>query len=167
MKTQELEVLSEAVRSENYRLHALQAQARSVVLLTSGDVITHSLAHSGLSAFFVAGDPPPDFNSNREGIDWERIAQKVGVRTPSIVRLSHRDTWQVSSASAVPRTARECEIRWLGELHPDFSNAQWTQSEIAKVKQLVAGACEGEVDWVEVAKKLGVGGTILQPCFCC
>ena len=64
---------------------------------------------------------------------------------------------QVSSASPTGhRTAKECEIRWLGELHPDFSDAQWTQSEIAKVKQLVAGAREGEVDWVDVAKKLGV-----------
>lgn len=64
---------------------------------------------------------------------------------------------QVSSASAtVQRTARECEIRWLGELHPQFNNAQWTQSEIVRVKQLVANANEGDVDWVEVAEKLGV-----------
>ena len=60
------------------------------------------------------------------------------------------------------RTAKECEIRWLGELHPDFNDAQWTQSEIAKVRQLVAGAREGEVDWVDVAEKLGVRGG-LQP----
>ena len=56
------------------------------------------------------------------------------------------------------RTAKECEIRWLGELHPDFNDAQWTQSEIAKVRQLVAGAREGEVDWADVAEKLGVRG---------
>ncbi len=23
------------------------------------------------------GDPPPDFSINKEGIDWERVAQKV------------------------------------------------------------------------------------------
>ena len=54
------------------------------------------------------------------------------------------------------RTAKECEIRWLGERHPRFNHAQWTQSEIIKVKELVAGAREGEVDWVEIAEKLGV-----------
>ncbi len=55
------------------------------------------------------------------------------------------------------RTAKECEIRWLGERHPQFNVAQWTKSEIAKVKELVGSAREGEVDWVEIAEKLGVG----------
>lgn len=54
------------------------------------------------------------------------------------------------------RTATECEIRWLGERHPQFNDAQWTKSEIAKVKELVGDAREGEVDWVEIAEKLGV-----------
>ncbi len=61
------------------------------------------------------------------------------------------------------RSAKECEIRWLGERHPQFNNSQWTQPEIAKVKQLVATANEGEVDWVEIAKKLGVRA----PCSSC
>ena len=65
---------------------------------------------------------------------------------------------QVSSASStVPRTAKECEIRWLGERHPEFDRSQWPQSEIAKVKQLVGSAKEGEIDWVDIAAKLGVG----------
>ena len=58
--------------------------------------------------------------------------------------------------STVQRTAKECEIRWLGERHPQFNHAQWSQSEIAKVRELVDGAREGEVDWVEIAEKLGV-----------
>ncbi|PIL36826.1 transcription factor [Ganoderma sinense ZZ0214-1] len=127
MKAQELEALADAVRSENYRLHALEAQAR------------------GLPPFMSMGEPPPDFNMNKEGIDWERVAQKACL---------------VSSASTtVQRTAKECEIRWLGERHPQFNDTQWTKSEIAKVKELVGGAREGEVDWVEIAEKLGTGRT--------
>ena len=60
------------------------------------------------------------------------------------------------ASTTVRQSARECEIRWLGERHPQFNNAPWTQSEIARVKQLVATANEGEVDWVEIAQKLGV-----------
>ncbi|RPD61851.1 hypothetical protein L227DRAFT_523408, partial [Lentinus tigrinus ALCF2SS1-6] len=125
MKAQELDALTDAVRSENYRLHALEAQAR------------------GLPPFMPGtGQAVPDFTMNKEGIDWERVAQKVTLAN-----------------STVQRSAKECEIRWLGERHPQFINSQWTQSEIARVKQLVATANEGEVDWVEIAKKLGTGRT--------
>ncbi|KAH9943120.1 uncharacterized protein BXZ73DRAFT_87524 [Epithele typhae] len=125
MQRQELDALAEAVRAENYRLYALQAQAQ------------------GLSAFLGMAEPPPEFiNRNKEGIDWERVAQKVS-----------------SVNSTVERTARECEVRWLGELHPDFNDGPWTQPEILKVRQLVGSAREGEVDWVEVAQKLGTGRT--------
>ena len=54
------------------------------------------------------------------------------------------------------RTAKECEIRWLGERHPRFNHAQWMQSEVDRLKQLVGFAEEGQVDWVEIARKLGV-----------
>ncbi|KAI0663109.1 hypothetical protein C8Q70DRAFT_493312 [Cubamyces menziesii] len=125
MKAQELEALADAVRSENYRLYALQAQAQ------------------GLPTFTGLVDPPPGFiNNNKHGIDWERVAQKV-----------------TSASTTVHRTAKECEIRWLGERHPEFNDAQWTPSEIAKVRELVDGAREGEVDWVDVAQKLGTGRT--------
>ncbi|RDX53225.1 hypothetical protein OH76DRAFT_80944 [Lentinus brumalis] len=130
MKAQELDALTDAVRSENFRLHALDAQAR------------------GLPPFMPGiGQPVPDFTLNKEGIDWERVAQKVTL-----------------ASTAVQRSAKECEIRWLGERHPQFNNSQWTQPEIAKVKQLVATANEGEVDWVEIAKKLGTGRTPVD-CF--
>jgi hypothetical protein len=65
---------------------------------------------------------------------------------------------QVSAAgsNAVHRTAQECEIRWLGERHPDFDRSVWSADEITKVKELVGEAEEGDVDWVEIATKLGV-----------
>ncbi|KAI0650090.1 hypothetical protein C8Q79DRAFT_1006389 [Trametes meyenii] len=125
MKSQELEALADAVRSENYRIYALQAQAQ------------------GLHAFTGLPDPPQGFiNTNKLGIDWERVAQKVSSAGPS-----------------VQRTAKECEIRWLGERHPQFNDSQWTQAEIAKVRELVDGASEGGVDWVEVSQKLGTRRT--------
>ena len=65
---------------------------------------------------------------------------------------------QVSSAgsNAVHRTAQECAIRWLGERHPEFDRSSWSPAELAKVKELVGDAKEGEIDWVEIAAKLGV-----------
>lgn len=44
----------------------------------------------------------------------------------------------------------------MGDRHPQFNDAQWTQAEVAKVRELVDGAHEGEVDWSEIAEKLGV-----------
>ena len=102
-------------------------------------------------------EPPPDLNMNKHGINWERVAQKVGLSSASFHRFGSR-VLQVSEAanSSVQRTAKECEIRWLGERHPQYNHAQWSQSEIAKVRELVDGAREGEVDWVKIAEKLGV-----------
>ena len=59
------------------------------------------------------------------------------------------------------RTAQECEIRWLGDRHPDFDHSQWTQPEIARVRELVGDTPEGHVDWVDIAAKLGVGSVNL------
>ncbi|KAJ3006885.1 hypothetical protein NUW54_g3765 [Trametes sanguinea] len=121
MKAPELEALADAVRSENYRLYALQAQAQ------------------GLQSFSGIADPPQTFiNSNKHGIDWGRVS---------------------SVGPSIHRTAKECQIRWLGDRHPDFNDAQWTQAEIAKVRELVDGAREGQINWVEIAGKLGTGRT--------
>lgn len=57
----------------------------------------------------------------------------------------------------ITRTARECEIRWRGEQHPDFNREPWTQEEVQKVKSLAADSTDGCPDWVSVAKRLGVG----------
>ncbi|KAI0771930.1 hypothetical protein BD413DRAFT_604069 [Trametes elegans] len=97
----------------------------------------------GLQTFTDHVEPPPGFiNNNKLGIDWERVAQKVSSVFPS-----------------VQRTALECEIRWLGDRHPEFSDTQWTQAEMAKLRELVHGALPGQVDWNEVAEKLGTKRT--------
>lgn len=75
-----------------------------------------------------------------------------------------KGTLQVSAtgSSGVSRTALECEIRWLGERHPDFYHSPWSQLEIAKVRELVENSKEGEVDWVEIATKLGVSLSVCR-----
>jgi hypothetical protein len=54
------------------------------------------------------------------------------------------------------RTARECEIRWLGEQHPEFNHEPWSKEEVLKVKSLAAEFRDSRPDWMVVAKRLGV-----------
>lgn len=62
----------------------------------------------------------------------------------------------------ITRTARECEIRWLGEQHPEFNREPWTQEEVPKVKSLAAEFVDSQPDWVAIAKRLGVRRNILK-----
>ncbi|KAG2152880.1 hypothetical protein DEU56DRAFT_520255 [Suillus clintonianus] len=127
MTKKDLETLKEAVRTENYRMHALDAQRR------------------GNPVFASLSDQPSNYlELNKEGLDWDRIAEKV------------------SSASMYTRTARECEIRWLGDQHPCFNHGPWTQDEITKLKGFVAEyGCE-QVDWEALVDKLGTHRTPLD-----
>lgn len=60
----------------------------------------------------------------------------------------------------ITRAPRECEIRWLGEQHPEFNHEPWSQDEVLKVKSLAAEFTDSRPDWVSVAKRLGVGRNI-------
>ncbi|KAF8450309.1 hypothetical protein L210DRAFT_3684140 [Boletus edulis BED1] len=79
-----------------------------------------------------------------EGIDWNRVAEKM------------------SAISMTTRTAQECEIRWLGEQHPEFNHDTWSKEEVLKVKSLAAEFKDGPPDWVAVAKRLGTRRTPLD-----
>ncbi|KAI0772651.1 hypothetical protein BC629DRAFT_1291343 [Irpex lacteus] len=126
MKAIEVEALADAVRSENHRLFALEAQRR------------------GQQPFVAVDEHPPGFfHINKVGLNWERIASKVSDAGVNYVR----------------RTAQECEIRWLGDRHPEHNHTEWTKEEIARAVKLVGPAKEGEVDWVEIAAKLGTNRT--------
>ena len=57
----------------------------------------------------------------------------------------------------------ECEVRWLGDRHPEFNHTTWMGEEIAKARALVTDVPEGQVDWYEIAKKLGVYVHIIVP----
>ncbi|KAI0072080.1 hypothetical protein K474DRAFT_1729844 [Panus rudis PR-1116 ss-1] len=121
MRSSELDSLTEAVRAENYRLHALEMQQK------------------GQHPFGA----PPEHYENTRGINWERVALKVSA----------------GASTAFQRTARECEIKWLGSHHPRFNHSAWTQTEISRVREIVDGSKDGEVDWNDVAAKLGTNRT--------
>ncbi|KAG2077697.1 hypothetical protein BDR04DRAFT_563928 [Suillus decipiens] len=120
MTKKDLETLREAVRTENYRMHALDAQRN------------------------LSNQPSNYLELNKEGLDWDRIAEKV------------------SSSSMYPRTPRECEIRWLGDQHPCFNRDPWTQDEVTKLKRLAAEYGNEQVDWEAVVDKLGTHRTPLD-----
>ncbi|TFY65110.1 hypothetical protein EVJ58_g2173 [Rhodofomes roseus] len=128
-KLQELEALSDAVKSENHRLYAVEAQLRG---------------QQGLAR--PTEEAAKFMEENIAGIDWERVSVKVSK----------------SNLSGDHRTAKECEIKWLGERHPRFDHSQWTQSEIDRVKQLVANCVPGQINWVDVAERLGTRRTLVD-----
>jgi hypothetical protein len=57
----------------------------------------------------------------------------------------------------VHRTPRECEIRWVGDQHPRINHDAWKEQEVTELKSLVSLYGQSQVNWVEVAEKLGVG----------
>lgn len=65
---------------------------------------------------------------------------------------------KVSDASSVKRTAIDCRVCWIGDRHPGINHGEWAAPEIAKLSELVSEILEEKstVDWVEVAKQLGV-----------
>ncbi|PSR73463.1 hypothetical protein PHLCEN_2v10755 [Hermanssonia centrifuga] len=126
VKAAELETLAEAVRSENHRIYALEAQRRGQQPLVG-----------------INDHPEGFFGINKVGINWERVASKVSA----------------AGTSYVQRTPQECEIRWLGDRHPEFNRSPWTEPENTRVKELVGDLGQGEVDWVDIAAKLGTGRT--------
>ncbi|KAF8558784.1 hypothetical protein OG21DRAFT_1454685 [Imleria badia] len=127
MKPKELEALAEAVQTESYRMHALEVQKRGCPAFPNMDA-----------------QPTHILGLNAEGIDWDRIAEKV------------------SAISVTTRTARECEIRWLGEQHPEFNHEPWSKDEVLKVKSLAAEFTDSRPDWMTVAKRLGTRRTPLD-----
>ncbi|KAI0316986.1 hypothetical protein OF83DRAFT_1172384 [Amylostereum chailletii] len=126
MRPKELDCLADAVRMENYRLRAYDAQRR------------------GLPPFPPPSEVDQELEKNTVGIDWERVASKVAAESNSVT---------------VERSAKECEIRWLGDRHPRFNRSPWAPEELSRAKVLVEGLSEGDVDWVDVAVKLGTNRT--------
>ncbi|KZT72656.1 hypothetical protein DAEQUDRAFT_804840 [Daedalea quercina L-15889] len=80
---------------------------------------------------------------NTTGIDWERVSFKVSK----------------SNLNGDHRSAKECEVKWLGERHPRFNLSQWTQSEVDRLKGLVVNSLPGQIDWTDVAERLGTRRT--------
>jgi len=91
---------------------------------------------------------------NSEGLDWERIADRV--RRYTVKMKDHSCPSQVSAATSTTRSARECEVRWLGDKHPDINHASWSQTEVTQLKAIIAKLPEGRLNWVQIAKDLSV-----------
>ena len=87
MKAKELEVLAEAVRTENHRKRALEAQKGCAV----DDPVAMKLHlrrfnPRGLPSFATHDDKSQDFFEwNTEGIDWDRVAEKVSSCFPRTI----------------------------------------------------------------------------------
>ncbi|KLO12857.1 hypothetical protein SCHPADRAFT_997861 [Schizopora paradoxa] len=129
MKGKEQEALRKAVRIENQRIATLAAQS------TSSTVPEHA---------------PAFYEKNREGLDWNRIANTIS------------ETMQSMSK----RKPEECEIRWLGYLHPDINKSPWTSKELNDLRVLLDGFGDDDpVDWVEISQKLGTGRSPID-CMC-
>lgn len=85
VKAKELEVLAESVRTENHRKRALEAQKGYVDYIRSPAVIfaknfpRHLITTlRGLPTFATHDDKARDFLEwNTDGIDWDRVAEKV------------------------------------------------------------------------------------------
>jgi hypothetical protein len=58
--------------------------------------------------------------------------------------------------ASLPRTARDCAIRWLGDRHPQFVHTPWTAADLESLQDLVKNALEKPIDWDKIASGLGV-----------
>ena len=105
-------------------------------------------------------DTTIDLENNVDGLDWTRIAERVCKTfiTSLISVLKYFILVKVSDASSVKRTAIDCRVCWIGDRHPIINHGEWEAPEIAKLSELVFEILKEEstVDWVEVAKQLGV-----------
>jgi hypothetical protein len=86
--------------------------------------------------------------------NFRRLVISIAVNTLSLC-------YQVSSSSSVLRTARECEIRWLGDRHAEINHSPWEQDELLRLNAILGDYQDGGVDWVLVARKLGVRFALL------
>ncbi|KAJ7591281.1 hypothetical protein C8J56DRAFT_858778 [Mycena floridula] len=78
-----------------------------------------------------------DFDKNIDQLNWKLIAEKVNDITSS------------------KRTADDCRVKWLGELHPKINREEWEDEELAKLQSIVDNIEGDKIDWVKVAKELG------------
>lgn len=86
--------------------------------------------------------------------------QKKYAKPQSQLRFipTHSVLIKVSDASSVKRTATDCRVCWIGDRHPKINHSEWAALEVTKLSELVSEVLKEKstVDWVEVAKQLGV-----------
>ena len=90
-------------------------------------------------------------------MDEDRGKSKQSLAHNSDIVLKYSILVKVSDASSIKRTAIDCRVCWIGNRHPRINHGEWAAPEVAKLGELVSTVLEeGTVDWVEVAKQLGV-----------
>lgn len=83
VKVADLEALADAVRAENHRVYALEAQARYRILnLTRLRCLIAGMFRGQQPFVGLNQHPQSYFELNKEGINWERVASKVSHRGP-------------------------------------------------------------------------------------
>jgi hypothetical protein len=160
VKEKDLEALADAVKKENERLKALCCPSYLASLRLSRFVVkilNFSIVNSG-SAAGIETDTSSGTINNLDGIDWDRIAERVGFF--HVLEISaHPSLLQISDTSSVKRNATECRVAWAAN-RPCVNRAPWTPSELRQLHSLISGYPPNKVSWAEVAEKLGVS---LQP----
>ncbi|KAF7981605.1 hypothetical protein HWV62_32668 [Athelia sp. TMB] len=176
VKPKELEVLAEAVRTENHRKRALEAQ--------TGGLLT-----------FATRDDKDFFEWNTDGIDWGRVAEKVSTAanfprtaqdcailwlgdrhpkfthtpwaTPEISKLQalikatptgtinwaqiakDLDLLPVASHVSEDAEPRQCRARYERSLDPSIKRGSWSAEEDEKLR--LAVKAYGTTSWADVA----------------
>ena len=158
MKAREVEVLAEAVRTENLRREALNAQARFASRFSDLRRLTtvQSLPLTEAKDSPTINQPVQKWRGTRK--DWTGcVSQRgyVGMACHHPLDPIPFQT-QVSEVSFTTRTPQECRIRWLGDCHPQINHSQWSAEETSKLKTIISELSTARIDWVDVSKKLGV-----------
>ncbi|GJJ07355.1 hypothetical protein Clacol_001556 [Clathrus columnatus] len=131
---------------DKWCLHADGAY-KPIGAIESGDVLKPLInARSGQNPLEVLPTENEAFLDNLEGLDWSAIARDVS-------------TW---NHPGEPRTAQECEGRWLS-LHPKLNYEAWSDEETKNLQEIVQNKrASGDLDWNAVAETLGTSRTGLD-----
>lgn len=158
VNVKELAALEKAVRGENQRIQAIKNKNK-------WDVSLFTIERT-LKLYDSDGSAPKeiiDLDNNVEGINWGVVAEKVKFPLTALDNSRLSASRKVSGVSAIKRSAEECRIRWVGDRHPRINHGAWNSEEHDQLSRLIVRATEAssKVDWVDIAKQLGVRWHIL------
>ncbi|KAJ3122332.1 Myb-like DNA-binding domain protein [Physocladia obscura] len=107
----------------------------------------------------------------RQEIERENMRSGIPLPLPNDARLHYNTTdlnWSTIARNIPPgdKSATDCRIQWLVNLHPNINRALFTQEEVARLGELVKLQQEQatETDWDTIAIELG-NGRVAWQCF--
>jgi hypothetical protein len=100
-----------------------------------------------------------DLNNDVSHVNWSIVTERVSPCPFSWPIADERFVFiKVNDVSSVKRTPEELRIKWLGDRRPSVNHSEWSATELDTLKSIVKRRQEqNQLDWVEVAKELGVG----------